>query len=243
MARGERLMQLADLLRGRAETTIEALADELGVSRRTVIRDLSALRERGMSISGDVGPGGGIRLDRDRGLAAVHLTLSEIVSIWLAARLSRAVSDLPWGESTQSGMAKLLASLPHDKARALRALARRVLVGQPASNAVRATVGEMPQELLRLFEEAFSSGLGLAFTYRDRDGRLSNRRVEPHGLLVEPPVWYILARDVDLAAARTFRMDRISRPRVLSQIVFRPDVEVIRAALPESDRWKPLTGA
>jgi hypothetical protein len=39
----------------------------------------------------------------------------------------------------------------------------------------------------------------------DREGKESTRRVEPHGLLVETPVWYVLARDVEKAAPRTFR--------------------------------------
>jgi predicted DNA-binding transcriptional regulator YafY len=139
-------------------------------------------------------------------------------------------------------MARLLGGLPTKKARALRALCRRVIVGQPASAHVRSGAATAPRELLRLFEEAFSNGVGLGFVYRDRRGQQSHRRVEPHGLLVEPPVWYVLARDVDKREPRTFRMDRISRPRLLSDIVFTSDVSVIRAQLPDQDRWRPLTG-
>jgi len=235
-------MELADLVRGRGATTVAELAGELGVSRRTLLRDLAALRERGMAITGEAGRGGGIRLE-DRGVSAVHLSLGEIVAIWLGARLSRATSDLPWGEAAGSGMAKLLSSLPAPKARALRALCRRVVVGQPASAKIRAGAGGPPQELLRLFEEAFSSGLGLGFHYTDREGRASSRRIEPHGLLVEPPVWYVLARDVDKREPRMFRMDRIARPRLLPEIVFRPDVRILEAQLCDHDRWRPLTGS
>jgi predicted DNA-binding transcriptional regulator YafY len=235
-------MELADLLRGREATTAADLAEELGVSRRTLLRDLAALRERGLPIAAEAGPGGGVRLDPDRGLAAVHLSLPEIVAIWLGARLSRATSDLPWGEAASSAMVKLLSSLPAPKARALRALCRRVVVGQPASATIRAGAGVAPAELLRLFEEAFSNGLGLGFHYTDREGRTTQRRVEPHGLLVEPPVWYVLARDLDKDEPRTFRMDRIARPRILGDVVFRPDPNVIQAQLPDLERWRPLTG-
>lgn len=235
-------MELADLLRGRDATTVAALADELGVSRRTILRDLASLRDRGVPIAGEAGPGGGIRLEGDRGIASVHLSLSEIVAIWLGAQLSRAASELPWGDAAGSGMTKLLASLPNAKARALRSLCRRVIVGQPASAAIRASVGSTSPELLRIFEEAFSAGVGLAFHYTDSAGNKSVRRVEPHGLLVEPPVWYVLARDVESAQSRTFRMDRISRPRLVPEVVFRPDLAVVRGQLPDVDRWKPLTG-
>jgi predicted DNA-binding transcriptional regulator YafY len=242
MPRAERLMELADLLRGREITTVEELASELRVSRRTLLRDLASLRDRGLPISGEAGPGGGVRLEGSRGLAAVHLSLSEVVAIWLGARLSQAASDLPWGESANSAMSKLLGSLPADKARALRALCRRVVVGMPASATIRAGAGATPKELLRLFEEAFSTGVGLGFHYTDREGRQTVRRIEPHGLLAETPVWYILARDVDKAEPRMFRMDRIARPRLLNDITFRPDERVIRTQLPDLERWRPLTG-
>lgn len=242
MSRADRLLQLTDLLRGREETTINDLAGELGVHRRTVLRDLAALRERGMPIAGEAGPGGGVRLEGDRGLAAVHLSLTEVVAIWLAARLSRGASDLPWGEAATSGMAKLLASLPAAKARALRSLCRRVIVGQPASATIRASAGQSSPELLTLFEEAFSKGLGLGFHYTDRAGQTSSRRIEPHGLLVQTPVWYVLARDLDKAMPRMFRMDRVARPRILTWVVFRPDVRVIRDQLPDAAGFQPLTG-
>lgn len=242
MARAERLMQLVDLLRGREATTVADLAAELGVSRRTLLRDLAALRERGMPISGESGPGGGIRLEGDRGLAAVHLSVTEIVSLWLGARLSRAASELPWGDAANSALAKLLAHLPSAKARALRALCRRVVVGQPASAKIRDGAGVIPDRLLVLFEQAFSAGVGLGFHYTDREGKKTVRRVEPHGLLAEPPVWYVLARDVDKGEPRMFRMDRISRPGLLPGVVFRPDLRVIQQQLPDLERWRPLIG-
>ena len=169
MPRAERLFQLTELLRGRDVTTVADLSEELRVSRRTLLRDLAALRERGLPISGEAGRGGGVRLEGARGVAAVHLSLSEVVSIWIAARLSRAASELPWGEAASSGMDKLLSSLPTAKARALRALCRRVVVGCPASAQIRAGAGPCPPELLSLFEQAFSAGIGLGFRYTDRE--------------------------------------------------------------------------
>jgi predicted DNA-binding transcriptional regulator YafY len=235
-------MDLTDLLRARRETTVAALAEELAVSERTLLRDLAALRARGLPIAGEAGPGGGVRLEGARGVTAVHLSLAEAIAMWLAARLSREASQLPWGEGARSGLAKLLASLPASRARDLRALCRRVLVGLPASEDVRATAGAPPPELLRLFEEAFSIGCGLGFHYADRNGRTSMRRIEPHGLLVTSPVWYLLARDVEKGVPRTFRMDRISRPKLLRHIVFRPDPAVIQAQIPDGERWEPLSG-
>lgn len=240
MTRTDRVMDLLERLRGAEATSVADLAAALRVSRRTVLRDLATLRARGLPIRGEAGRGGGVRLEADRGVTAVHLAVGEIVSLWLAATLSRAASDLPWSGGARSGLDKLRASIPRERARELRALCRRVIVGPPASEQVRHGARGTPPELLSLFEDAFAHGTGLGFRYADQAGRVTHRRVEPHGLLVQPPVWYLLARDVDKGAPRTFRMDRISSPRPLADIRFRPDLAVIDAQLPAGIPWEPL---
>lgn len=242
MTRADRVMELAELLRGRDTTTVGELAAELDISRRTLLRDLATLRRRGMPITGEAGPGGGIRLEGDRGVLAVHLTITEVVSMWLAARLSQEASDLPWGKSASSGLSKLLSSLPAPRAKALRALCQRVVVGEPATANIRATMGETPGELLGLFEEAFTTGRGLAFRYIDRDGKPSSRRIEPHGLLVVTPAWYVLARDVAKQEPRMFRMDRVRSPKLLPDVTFQPDLRLIRSLVSSMDDWRPLSG-
>ncbi len=242
MWRADRLAELLDRLRRTETTTVAQLAEDLGVSPRTVYRDVAALRHRGHAIQADPGPGGGVRFDGTRGVTTVHLTLAEVVTLWLSARLSQGASDLPWSGAADSALAKLLASLPHTKGRELRALCRRVVVGPPSSTGVSASAGRPPPELLRLFEHAFSVGVALGFAYADRMGQQSQRRMEPHGLLVRSPVWYVLARDVDKAEPRMFRMDRISRPRLLETIRFRPDAGVIDRLMCAEGPWRPLIG-
>ncbi|PZR13884.1 MAG: transcriptional regulator [Archangium gephyra] len=242
MPRAERLLELTDLLRSLDTTTVAQLAAQLGTSRRTISRDLASLRERGLPISGEAGPGGGIRLEGERGLLAVHLTLGEIVSLWLTARLAREASELPWGGSASAALTKLLASLPASRARALRAICQRVIVGEPATANLKASLGVAPPELLALFETAFTTGRGLAFRYVDRKGRRTSRRVEPHGLLVVTPAWYVLARDVDTGEPRMFRVDRMKRPRMLSDISFQPDQRVVRDLMGDLPAWRPLSG-
>jgi len=236
-------MELADLLRGCDATTVAQLAGELNVSSRTVLRHLATLRDRGMPIAAQAGRGGGVRLERMRGLTDVRFSLAQIVGLWLAARLSRETSDLPWGEAATSALDTLLASLPAARGRDLRALCRRVIIGPPASDRIRTSAGMPPPELLRIFEDAFSRGRRLTFQYWDRDGAGSRRTIEPHGLLVQTPVWYILSRDVEKAEPRTFRMDRISKPRLVSTAAFQPDVDVIRVQFPQRSEWRPLIGS
>jgi predicted DNA-binding transcriptional regulator YafY len=241
MVRAERLMELADLLRSRDTATVAELAGELAVSPRTVLRDLATLRGRGMPIPGQAGRGGGVRFDRHRGSSPVHFSISEVVGIWLAAKLSREASNLPWSVAATGALSKLLASLPVTKARDLRTLCGRVIIGPPASSTIRGGVGVPPAELLRIFEDAFSRRQGLTFRYVDRGGRETRRTVEPHGLLIQSPVWYILSRDLEKREPRTFRMDRMSYPRVMTSIAFLPDADVVRVQVPSGGEWRPLS--
>jgi predicted DNA-binding transcriptional regulator YafY len=227
MARVGRVFRLLELLRGAESTTVQAAAEELGVTGRTVLRDLAALREAGWPIRGEGGPGGGIRLERERGVTAVHLAEDEVAALWVSARLAASVSRVPWSGAARAALDKLFASLPRERARSVRGLLRRVRVGRPASPRVLADLGPAPPELLAAFEAAFGRRICLAFDYRDRNGRETRRCVEPHGLMVEAPAWYGLARDTASGAARLFRMDRIRGARPVPERAFVPDFDAV----------------
>ena len=133
MARVDRVMDLLDFLRARDVTHLAEIAAALEVSTRTVLRDLATLRERGWPIQADTGPGGGIRLERDRGVASVHLTVDELASLWLATKLTESVSAVPWSHAARVALDKALGSLPPERLRAMRRLVRRIVIGRPAA--------------------------------------------------------------------------------------------------------------
>jgi predicted DNA-binding transcriptional regulator YafY len=69
----------------------------------------------------------------------------------------------------------------------------------------------------------------LTFSYTDREGRRTRRKVEPHGLLVRAPLWYVIAWDSRRNAPRLFRADRIRRPSVIEETFLpRPHALVTR---------------
>lgn len=229
VGRIDRIARLRAMLAASERTTIDVLAAGLAVSRRTVLRDLALLRDQGVPIEGEPGAGGGVRLLRDRGVTAVHLAFEEIMSLWLAASLARRGTALPWGHAANAALDKLLSSVSRERARQLRALLRRVVIGPPATARMSAGAGIAARSLLACLEDALRSGRVLAFDYRDREGRASTRTVEPHGLLVQPPVWYILGVDTVKKAERMFRMDRIARPRVDRSRTFSPSIAVVES--------------
>lgn len=232
MKRDDRWETLVAFLRGRRHATMREAAAELGVSVRTVRRDVAALRRRGLDIDADRGRGGGMRFARFAPLPPLLLAEGEAVALWLAAQVARRVAGLPFSREAHAAYHKILAALPEARRPALRRLAERIVVGRPASPQLRASAGEASPALLEVFERCFREGVCLGFEYRDRKGVTTHRRVEPHGLLVETPIWYVLAVDLDKKARRTFRMDRIRDPRPLARR-FAPSRAVIDAALAE----------
>lgn len=208
---------LLGLLRTRGATTVAALANHFAVSTRTVHRDIAALRARAVPVEAEAGRGGGVYLNSAWSVPPVRFDLAELIGLIVAVSLAKQASTLPFGASAQAALGKIMAALPVDHARQVQHLCRRVLVGPPASAAVLETLDTAPRNVLDLFERAFSAQKVLGFHYLDAKGQPTHREVEPHGLLVQPPVWYLLAFDLERQATRTFRLDRMSRPRVLSQ--------------------------
>jgi predicted DNA-binding transcriptional regulator YafY len=229
--RSSRLEDLNAALRATDETTIAQLAEELGVSQRTIRRDIATLRLRGMDIDGDRGRGGGVRLSRAAPLPPVQLSGREAIGIWLSVQITQAAGGLPYSASTQTGLNKLISVLPPSRRAGLRRLADRIVVGPAASPERIDSLGKTSGALLPTFEQCFNDGLCLGFRYRDARGKTTQRRVEPHGMYVASPIWYVIAIDIQIDELRMFRMDRISNPRQLRRS-FAPSRAVFESALP-----------
>ena len=232
--RAERLEALIAALRASEGTSMTALAEELGVSVRTIRRDIATLRQRGLDIEGDRGRGGGVRFSRVAPLPPLRLDEREAIGLWLSVQIARRATGMPWSRSSSVAIHKVVSALPSARRAQLRRLSDRIVVGGPASPNQRATAGEISPSLLEVFERCFSDGVCLGFQYRDRVGKTTQRVVEPHGLFIESPVWYVLAVDVEKDAHRMFRMDRISNPRALAS---QPRQSASRGAISMSQRY------
>ena len=79
LRRVERQLAILDRLLDAAEPlTAPRLAAELGVSRRTVVRDLRRLRESGVPLTVSTGPHGGVRMSRRGSLPAIQFDRAEV---------------------------------------------------------------------------------------------------------------------------------------------------------------------
>ncbi|MTI15754.1 WYL domain-containing protein [Rhodobacteraceae bacterium RKSG542] len=208
-------------LRRNGFTTIDALACDVGSSRRTILRDIAALRDQGFVIESEAGRGGGISLDPSSVQTTARLTVKEVFALLISVASMRAAGQLPFAGLADAGLAKIEQSLPPDKMRDLRRMLGCLYVGPLAPQVDTSNMGNMDPSLLPTFEVAFLNKHLLSFDYCDAKGVQSHRTVEPQAMLVLPPLWYLVAWDPTRAAFRHFRMDRISSPECLGQTRFR----------------------
>ncbi len=206
----DRREALIGWLRGRPSATAGQAAARFGVTQRTILRDIEALRARGEQIVSSSGPGGGFQVDGCSRLPAVRLTVEEVVGLTLAAGMARQVTTgIPYARVAEQAVDRLIATLPRERAAELRRLMQRITVGAPASAQVSASLGEVEDGFLSKFEAAFSRSRVLSFAYTDRLDQATTRVVEPHGLLLQLPIWYVIAHDRLRDAPRMFRVDRM----------------------------------
>jgi len=208
-------------LRRNATLTVADLALEVGVSKRTVLRDISALRDEGFVIHSEHGPGGGLQLDPQSVQTTARLSVPEIFALLISVASMRAAGVLPFSDLADAGLAKIEKALPADKVRDLRRFLDNLYVGKLSPLVDISDMKAMEPALLPAFETAFIQRLHLQFQYCDAKGAVTERIVEPQAMLILPPLWYLVAWDPVREDFRHFRMDRISKPQYVEGTEFR----------------------
>jgi len=206
---------IARTLRRAGTTTVDALVREVGASRSTILRDLSALRDEGYVIHTEQGRGGGLYLDPGSVQTTARLSVAEVFALIIGVSSMRAARTLPFSNLADTGLAKIEKALPPDKLRDLRRLLNCLYVGPLAPQVDTSNLREMDTALLPAVERSFLERLYLRFRYRDAKGTETERKVEPQAMLILPPLWYLVAWDPARDDFRHFRMDRISQPDVV----------------------------
>ncbi len=208
-------------LRRNGTATIDELAQEVSASRRTVLRDISALRDDGFVINSESGPGGGLQLDPQSMQTSARLSVGEVFALLISVAAMRAAHSLPFSDLADAGLAKIEKSLPSDKVRDLRRFLECLHIGRISPNQDLSDLGDIDPALLPAFEEAFLGQCMIQFDYRDAKGAMTRRKVEPQAMLILQPLWYLVAWDPERDDFRHFRMDRITTPECIVGSSFR----------------------
>ncbi|WP_020390900.1 helix-turn-helix transcriptional regulator [Kribbella catacumbae] len=198
-----RLLRLLALLQSRREWSGSELAERLGVTDRTVRRDVERLRSLDYPVTGTTGSAGGYRLASGKNVPPLVLDDDEAVAVAIGLT-SAAVGGVAGIEaSSMSVLAKLERILPARLRPSVAAVGAAEVVGQ--DEAPRVDPG-----LLAVLAACCRDLEIVAFGYESRRGEGSRRRVEPHRLVMVQARWYLLAFDPERADWRTFRVDRVS---------------------------------
>ncbi|OLT11256.1 transcriptional regulator [Actinomadura sp. CNU-125] len=201
-----RLLSLLSLLQTPREWAGGELADRLGVSARTVRRDVDRLRGLGYPIEGTTGPDGGYRLVAGAAMPPLLLDDEEAVAIAVGLRTAAGTAVTGLGEAAVRALAKLEQVLP-------ARLRRRVGVLNAATVALPVPGGPtVDPDVLAVTAAAVANTELLRFAYVSAGGAGSRRRVEPYRLVAAGRRWYLLAHDTERDDWRVFRADRVRDP-------------------------------
>ena len=199
-----RMLALLSLLQTHRHWSGTELAERLGVTTRTIRRDVERLRESGYPVAALAGADGGYRLEAGRDLPPLLLDDEEAVAITVGLRTAAAGSVSGVEEASVRALAKLEQVLPARLRRRVSALNFSIvpLPGAPAT---------VDPEALATLSLACRDFERVRFRYTAHDGTVSRRMSEPHRLVSAGRRWYLLAWDVQRADWRTYRVDRLDQ--------------------------------
>lgn len=173
----------------------------LGVTARTLRKDIERLRELGYPVDATRGPGGGYRLGRHGQLPPLLLSDDEAVAV--AIGLGNAASAPGLADAGASAMAKLERTLPDRLQRRVRAIHANTDVG-PANTGTNEPPVRVDPELLAQLAAAISDRAGIRFTYDDAERPVT---ADPYRLVSWQQRWYLVAREHPDREWRVLRVD------------------------------------
>ncbi|MFB8034232.1 helix-turn-helix transcriptional regulator [Streptomyces sp. NPDC056004] len=201
-----RTLELLSLLQAQREWTGDGLAERLGVSPRTVRRDISRLRELGYPVTATKGPSGYYRLSR--GARLPPLTVDDEQAIAIALSLQTAPASVAGlGDATKRALNSIRELLPPHLARHLATFSVEQI-----ENAWELAPPQVDPALVAQLSAAAQQRELVRFSYRSIDlDAVENSEVlaEPHRLVVWSGRWYMVAYDQHRNSWHAYRLDRI----------------------------------
>jgi predicted DNA-binding transcriptional regulator YafY len=223
-----RLLSILMLLQARGRMSASALATELEVSYRTILRDMDQLSAAGVPVWADRGRDGGFQLRKDWSTTLTGLTEGEAQALLLAG-LPGTATDLGLGQASASARLKVLASVPD----ALKTNAARVserLHIDPIDWYRSAS----PPSHLQAVADAVWNQRWIAIRY-DSWTKISDCELMPLGLVLKAGVWYMVATSETKIEPRTFRLSNVQKLTTIERSFEYPKSFVL------SDFWQTST--
>ncbi len=217
--RADRLLTMMMLLQSRGKMTAKALAHELNVSRRTVLRDVDALSLAGVPIYAEGGHGGGIALDEGYRTHLTGLHTPEVQALFVANNPA-VLRDVGLNEAAEQLVLKLLAALPTTHHLTVDHIRQRLMI-----DSTWWWHDETTPHFWDDLQQAVYEDRLLEATYEHYRGDVVERVLEPYSLVNKSSQWYLVARRT--GEFRTYRVARFHTIQVLDQYFTRlPDFDL-----------------
>lgn len=202
-----RLLALLGLLQARRRWTGPELADRLGVSDRTVRKDVDRLRTLGYPVDATRGPAGHYQLGVGAALPPLLLDEEEAVAVAVGLRAAGGITGIE--ETSLRALAKLDSVLPHHLQRQVAAVRDAVVKG-PENTGSNVQDPVVDAGLLNDLAAAIRDRVEVRFDYRsgsDPAAPLDRRQVEPYRLVSWQRRWYLVGRDARSDTWAPYRVD------------------------------------
>lgn len=203
-----RVLQLLGLLQSRRVWTSDELAERLGVTTRSVRRDVERLRDLGYPVHASKGHGGGYQLGAGAALPPLLLDPDEAVAMAVCLRLAAGGTVAGVGESALRALSKLDQVMPSR-------LRSQVAAVHDSTVTLTRSTSDAPvaPEVLMTLARACRDHEHVTCDYVDIRGNATHRRLEPYQLVTTGRRWYLLAYDRDKHDWRSLRLDRMADVR------------------------------
>lgn len=206
--RADRLLSILLHLQIHQKMTTQALAEALEVSRRTILRDIDALSATGIPIYTQSGEGGGVGLDEQYRLTLTGLQEAEVKALFLSGNL-KLLADIGLETASEQLQLKFFATLPTQHRQRIEEMRQRVFIDSDWW-----ITQEAPAYLPHVLD-AINQSRVLHITYQNHHGQISERTIEPYGLVAKGGTWYLIARRDN--EFRTYRISRLQDVTRLDQ--------------------------
>jgi predicted DNA-binding transcriptional regulator YafY len=207
-----RSLRLLSLLQSHHFWQGRDLAARLGVTARTLRRDIERLRALGYPVESHPGVDGGYQLSAGANMPPLLLDADEAVALAVGLHTAAHAGVDGLADSAVRALTKVLQTMtPGTRSQVDALLGSTVTAGSSRGSAD----GGASPETLTVISQACRDAVRVTFAYLDREQVGSQRSVEPYQLVTRARRWYLLAYDPDRDDWRTFRLDRISDARSL----------------------------
>src|SRR5919202_2360481 len=240
VSRTARLLELLIRVQTKPRFTAAELAEEFGVSRRTMLTDLGSLSAMGVPLRSTPGPGGGYSLPRGGRRLWPSLSVDEALALIASYEALLRYPVHPFSTQSLSAVTKLRAALPKDVVAQLDRLRRHVVVAGPVRDYEAPLLGELLSAALE--------GAHLKVVYDSIESGVTERVIFPYGLYASQGYWYCACFDrrremnVPMRADRFLSAERVEGLEVPQELSVRDWMNSAPGAFSERARvWARVT--